>query len=116
MVYNGDTNITLSNQTSSSPSSSSNTHVGQILFDQDLQTLVEANEPYTLNLQALTTNIEDGILAIEASSSDPMMRYVLLGNTVSDGVLGWIRVGVDLMNSRTAREDGVCGEEDDEQA
>lgn len=114
MAYRGD-NITASansTSSSSSSSSSSNTHIGQIFFDQDLQALVEATRPYTLNKQALTTNAEDGILAIEASSSDPVMRYILLGNAVSDGVLGWIRVGVDLTGSRTPREDGVCGEED----
>jgi hypothetical protein len=69
-------------------------HIGQLFFDQSLQHLVEYQEPYASNTQSLTTNDEDSILAAEADSSDPMVRYVLLGDNVADGVLGWISIGI----------------------
>lgn len=65
-----------------------------MFFDQSLQAQVEANQPYTSNAQALTTNVNDGILAAEADTFDPMMEYVLLGRHVTDGILGWIRIGI----------------------
>lgn len=70
-------------------------HVGQIFFDQTLQGEVEKVEPYASNDQPLTTNEEDNILAGEADSADPMMRYVQLGDNISDGILGWISLGID---------------------
>ncbi|KAL9114062.1 MAG: hypothetical protein Q9227_001834 [Pyrenula ochraceoflavens] len=76
-------------------------HVGQIFFDQDLISQVEATTPYSTNTQAVTTNEEDMILSTEADSSDPIMEYVLLGDTVSDGLLGWITVGIDPTESNT---------------
>lgn len=76
-------------------------HVGQIFFDQSLLTQVEATVPYNTNTQPITTNAEDDILAQEADSSDPMMEYVLLGNSVEDGILGWITIGIDTTEVRT---------------
>ncbi|KAH7554719.1 Intradiol ring-cleavage dioxygenase [Bipolaris maydis] len=75
------------------------THVGQVFFDQDLITLVEAEEPYTTNTQELTTNAQDFILAEEAEEVDPMVEYVLLGDNVSDGIFGWIAFGIDTTSS-----------------
>jgi hypothetical protein len=75
-------------------------HIGQLFFDQPLQGLVEYQEPYASNTQSLTTNDEDSILAAEADSSDPVVRYVLLGDNVTDGVLGWISIGIYPMATR----------------
>lgn len=75
------------------------THVGQVFFDQDLISLVEAEEPYASNTQELTTNAEDNILAGEAADVDPMVEYVLLGDDVSDGIFGWIAFGIDTTSS-----------------
>jgi hypothetical protein len=72
-------------------------HVGQLFFDQGLITKVEAMEPYASNKQKLTLNSEDGWLAQEAASSDPYVNYQLLGATVSDGLLGWMMVGINTM-------------------
>jgi hypothetical protein len=77
-------------------------HVGQLFFDQSLQAKVEANEPYIFNTQTLTMNAEDGVLATEAESSDPMVKYVYLGNAVTDGILGWISIGIDPRETRKA--------------
>ncbi|ROW01372.1 hypothetical protein VMCG_05866 [Cytospora schulzeri] len=70
-------------------------HVGQIFFDQDLITEVEATATYSANNQPLTTNDEDSILQQEAESSDPYLEYVLLGDSVEDGLLGWLAFGID---------------------
>lgn len=71
------------------------THVGQMFFDQDLISLVEAEEPYAGNTQELTTNAEDSILSEEAATVDPFIEYVLLGDSVADGIFGWLAFGMD---------------------
>lgn len=76
-------------------------HVGQIFFDQSLQAAVEANEPYTLNTQALTTNSRDVLFASEANISHSIMEHVLLGEHVTDGILAWIRIGIDPTERHT---------------
>ncbi|KAK6821627.1 intradioldioxygenaselike [Aspergillus parasiticus SU-1] len=74
---------------------SKSSHVGQIFFDQDLISVVEETSPYSTNTQELTTNAEDSILAEEAETIDPFVEYVFLGDDVSEGIFGWISVGVD---------------------
>lgn len=76
-------------------------HVGQLFFDQDLITLVEATSPYDTNTQVLTLNSEDSVFAQEAASSDPVVEYSLLGESVSDGIFGWIAFGIDLSIEET---------------
>ncbi|KAF2035371.1 aromatic compound dioxygenase [Setomelanomma holmii] len=71
------------------------THVGQMFFDQDLITLVEAEEPYASNTQDITENSSDSILSEEADTVDPLIEYVLLGDSVSDGIFGWLSFGMD---------------------
>ncbi|KAF9471515.1 aromatic compound dioxygenase, partial [Pholiota conissans] len=70
-------------------------HVGQVFFDQDLLTTVEATSPYSSNTQNQTQNKDDSILGEETVSMDPFLNYVLLGSDVSEGVLGWISIGID---------------------
>ncbi|KAE8326870.1 Intradiol ring-cleavage dioxygenase [Aspergillus sergii] len=74
---------------------SKSSHVGQIFFDQDLISVVEETSPYSTNTQELTTNAVDSILAEEAETIDPFVEYVFLGDDVSEGIFGWISVGVD---------------------
>jgi protocatechuate 3,4-dioxygenase beta subunit len=76
-------------------------HVGQLFFDQDLITKVEATSPYSTNTQDLTTNANDTIFSGEAVSSDPVVEYSLLGDDVSSGIFGWVAFGVDLTNEFT---------------
>ncbi|KAJ4290890.1 hypothetical protein N0V90_010086 [Kalmusia sp. IMI 367209] len=78
-------------------------HVGQLFFDQSLITEVEKTSPYSTNKQSLTTNAKDSILAGEAQTTDPVLNYVLLGSTVSDGIFGWITVGINSKNSKTVK-------------
>jgi hypothetical protein len=75
------------------------THVGQMFLDQDLISLVEAEEPYASNTQELTTNAEDSILSEEAETVDPFVEYVLLGDSVADGIFGWLAFGIDTTAS-----------------
>lgn len=76
-------------------------HVGQIFFDQDLISAVEALEPYTSNQQSLMLNANDFILAEEAATIDPFVEYVYVGDGVSDGIFGWISVGFDPTQDKT---------------
>ncbi|KAK0243972.1 Intradiol ring-cleavage dioxygenase [Armillaria nabsnona] len=96
-------------------------HVGQLFFDQDLISVVEATSPYTSNTQVLTTNDEDQILTQtvedETNGVDPVLEYVYLGADVSDGLLAWGSVGIDLTASysisaaSTLTEDGGVANE-----
>jgi hypothetical protein len=71
------------------------THVGQMFFDQSLITLVEEVEPYASNGQELTNNANDSILSEEAATTDPFIEYVFLGDSVADGIFGWLAFGMD---------------------
>lgn len=86
-------------------------HVGQIYFDQDLITRVEATAAYAANKQALTTNAKDGLLAQGATVGDPIVHYVELGEGgVGEGLLGWIAFGVNATLARTVRPGAVLYE------
>lgn len=75
-------------------------HVGQLFFDQSLITEVEATSPYSTNTQRLTENSDDSIFGQEAASDyDPIFEYVLLGDSVSDGIYAWISIGIDTTQS-----------------
>ncbi|KAF1323031.1 hypothetical protein FI667_g10794, partial [Globisporangium splendens] len=87
----------LPNQTYSGGSVS---HVGQIFFDQDLISEVEATPVYMTNQQRLTLNRDDSIFTQSAANDfDPVMEYTLLGDTVADGIFAWISVGIDMTAS-----------------
>ncbi|RPB03698.1 aromatic compound dioxygenase [Choiromyces venosus 120613-1] len=74
-----------------------NAHVGQLFFDQSLISTVSAVAPYTRSAHDLTLNADDTILAQEAAANmDPVMEYALLGDSVEDGVLAWITIGLDV--------------------
>jgi hypothetical protein len=83
------------NNTLSDHYTAHSSHVGQLFFDQDLISAVEATSPYSTNTQDVTTNANDSILSEEADTIDPVMEYVYLGEDVSDGIFAWITVGVD---------------------
>ncbi|KAH0598787.1 hypothetical protein MHUMG1_02899 [Metarhizium humberi] len=88
------TNATeLSNQTLGNQVYAS--HVGQAFFDQDLITAVEKVEPYASNTQPLTENSGDSILSEEADTTDPLMAYTLLGDSVADGLFAWLAFGIN---------------------
>ncbi|KAK0441654.1 aromatic compound dioxygenase [Armillaria borealis] len=101
---------------------SSDRHVGQLLFDQSLIIVVEKTSPYTSNTQQLTENEDDSILVNTVSGTncvDPILEYVYLGNSISDELLlrvtrtyvhfavlvliasSWGSMGIDLSASYT---------------
>ncbi|KAL7270524.1 hypothetical protein RUND412_006765 [Rhizina undulata] len=70
-------------------------HIGQLFFDQDLISSIAELEPYTFDTADLMTNSEDGIYAQENVGYDALANYTLLGETVADGLLAWISIGID---------------------
>ncbi|KAF7889157.1 hypothetical protein EAF00_009457 [Botryotinia globosa] len=76
-------------------------HIGQMFFDQDLITQVEAVSPYSTNNQPTTLNSEDSVLV--DASSDPMINYSLLGETVADGIFGWLTFAVDVSKAYSVK-------------
>jgi protocatechuate 3,4-dioxygenase beta subunit len=71
-------------------------HVGQIFFDQELITEIDTVEPYASNDQGLTLNTDDMIASQAAEDVDPFAEYVLLGDSISDGLLAWTVIGVNV--------------------
>ncbi len=88
----------LPNSTLANSANTGAVHIGQLFFDQDLISQVEASSPYSSNTQNITTNAEDSIFAQEADSegSDPVLEYVLLGDKIEDGVFAWTSIAVDV--------------------
>ncbi|KAK8075346.1 hypothetical protein PG997_010009 [Apiospora hydei] len=73
------------------------THIGQLFFDRDLVLEVEALEPYRSNKQQFIDLLEDGIAEAAATSDyDVLMDYQMLSESLSDGLLAWITVGVNV--------------------
>jgi protocatechuate 3,4-dioxygenase beta subunit len=71
-------------------------HIGQVFFDQDLITEVNLLSPYVDNTIAITENVDDRVVQAEvANNADPFLDYVLLGETVADGLFMWITLGVN---------------------
>jgi protocatechuate 3,4-dioxygenase beta subunit len=72
-------------------------HIGQLFWDQDLISEVEATSPYNTNTISITTNAADRVFATETenSTSDPVFNYVKLGDDISDGLLAYITIAVD---------------------
>jgi protocatechuate 3,4-dioxygenase beta subunit len=85
-------------------SGGTNAHVGQLFFDQSLISQVEAVSPYSGNTQSVTTNAADSIFLSESASSDPIVEYSLLGNTVADGIFAWVAFGINVSNSFTVAQ------------
>ncbi|KAI1334893.1 Intradiol ring-cleavage dioxygenase [Xylariaceae sp. FL0016] len=77
------------------------THIGQTFWDQSVRDLVEQTYPYSTNTKALTTNADDFVFLVEAPTSDPVFRYVQLGETIEDGFLAWMVLAVNRTLSTT---------------
>lgn len=77
-------------------------HIGQMYFDQTLLEAVEQTPAYAVNTQEWTQNAVDALFAMGTSGGDdPVVRYAVLGETVENGLFGWIRFGVDLEAQRS---------------
>lgn len=76
-------------------------HIGQTFWDQSIRDQVELLSPYNTNTQDVTSNSDDRVFAVEAASSDPVFNYVMLGETLQDGLLAWLTLGVNTTLSNT---------------
>lgn len=76
-------------------------HIGQLFFDQDLITQVEATYPYNTSTVEITQNADDHVVIVETedSNSDPFFEYALLGDKIEDGIFGWVTLGVNTTAS-----------------
>ncbi|KAG7443842.1 aromatic compound dioxygenase [Guyanagaster necrorhizus] len=97
-------------------SSDGQQHIGQVFFDQDLITAVEATSPYANNTIAITENEDDRVFiaGVEPSTGtgvDPVLEYVYLGDGLSDGLLFWGIVGVNLSASYESSPGGYLTED-----
>ncbi|KAE8151624.1 Intradiol ring-cleavage dioxygenase [Aspergillus avenaceus] len=88
-------------------------HIGQLFFDQDLIDAVEETAPYNTNQVRLTTNAEDRVFGTETTgtTSDPVFNYAYLGDSLSDGILAWITMGVNVSASYDTRYAAFYGED-----
>ncbi|KAJ5770403.1 uncharacterized protein N7511_002454 [Penicillium nucicola] len=76
-------------------------HIGQLFFDQDLITKVEATYPYNTSTVVITENGDDHVVQVETedSNSDPFFEYAMLGDSIEDGILAWVTMGVNVSAS-----------------
>ena len=58
---------------------------GQIFFDQELISSVEATSPYNTNIIEITTNSMDQVFVLGFGST--IFEYLYLGDDISDGLL-----------------------------
>ncbi|KAI4595966.1 hypothetical protein KJ359_006258 [Pestalotiopsis sp. 9143b] len=72
-------------------------HVGQLFWDQDIIDTVEATAPYNTNTISITNNSDDRVFSTETTDTDtvPVFEYVYLGSDLSDGLFGWVTVGIN---------------------
>ncbi|GAB9473811.1 hypothetical protein Gpo141_00010957 [Globisporangium polare] len=72
-------------------------HPGHIFFDQSLVNEIVRTPVYAANKQPLTINKDDDIFVESAATAfDPVMEYMLLGESVEDVVFTWLSIGVDM--------------------
>lgn len=82
-----------------------NTDCGQVFFDENLNNLVEAYDPYAKNPSSRTPNVDDYYLAEEVDDgSDPFVEWVWLDKY---GVLAWIILGINMSNVRDVSVSGT---------
>ena len=84
-------------------------HVGQVFFDASLASTIYATAPYNSNMQPAMQNKDDDIMQAESAGAgvDPVMRYVWLGNTPSQGLLAWSVVGINTAATYNAHAAGT---------
>jgi protocatechuate 3,4-dioxygenase beta subunit len=77
-------------------------HIGQTFWDQSIRDQVELLSPYNTNTQTVTENTDDRVFATEsAGSADPVFDYVMVGDSLEDGLIGWITLGINTTLSST---------------
>ncbi|KAK4041915.1 Intradiol ring-cleavage dioxygenase [Parachaetomium inaequale] len=59
----------------------------------------------------LVSNADDEIVRQEAQTTDPFFEYVLVGDEVTDGILAWVRFGINTTFTRTIQAAAMRYEE-----
>jgi hypothetical protein len=72
-----------------------------MFWDQSVRDKVEQIYPYNTNTQTVTANADDKVFLVEAPTSDPVFKYVQLGDDIQDGFLAWIVLAVNTTLSNT---------------
>ncbi|KAK3326916.1 Intradiol ring-cleavage dioxygenase [Cercophora scortea] len=70
-------------------------HIGQLYFDQSLIASIDTVAPYSTNKNKILKNTADFLFMQGANGDDPIVRYALVGKTLSEGVFAWIRFGIN---------------------
>jgi protocatechuate 3,4-dioxygenase beta subunit len=77
-------------------------HIGQTFWDQSIRDEVELLAPYNTNTQTVTANADDRVFAVEsAGTADPVFDYVMIGDSLEDGLIGWITLGINVTLTST---------------
>jgi hypothetical protein len=85
-------------------------YVGQVFFDQSLIDAVTTVSPYKENKSPRFKNKNDDIMATSTLGKvDNVVEYVLLGNSLEDGIFGWMSLGIDTTKDRTVNFASTCG-------
>lgn len=90
------TNVSSNND--SSFSAASVQHLGQLFFEESLINSVYELDPYNAHLSTLnrTTNSEDSLYTTANSGGySSVVSVELLGETIADGLVGYITIGVN---------------------
>ncbi|MDT7844584.1 intradiol ring-cleavage dioxygenase [Streptomyces justiciae] len=69
-------------------------HTGQLFFDQDINTEVQATSPYTENTTQETL-LENDSIYDDGGASSGLLTLIALGSSVSDGYAATLTVGVN---------------------
>lgn len=73
-------------------------HVGQIFFEEDIINKVYQLEPYSAHLATLnrtTNDVDSVVLASNVDGYSSFISVEYLGSDISDGLVGYITVGVN---------------------
>ncbi|KIM78949.1 hypothetical protein PILCRDRAFT_581034 [Piloderma croceum F 1598] len=77
-------------------------HIGQVFFEESWTEMVVATTPYSQETTMRTTNDEDSVYATENTAGyNATAQLSLLGDQLSDGLLGYVTLGVDPSASYT---------------
>ncbi|TVY86873.1 hypothetical protein LAWI1_G008489 [Lachnellula willkommii] len=81
-------------------------HIGQIFYNEDLRSAVEETYPYNTNTQTIVSNADDTWSVVQAENDyDPFPEYLYLGDDITDGLLAWIQIGINVTADQTTSDD-----------
>ncbi|KAF9040300.1 aromatic compound dioxygenase [Hymenopellis radicata] len=84
-------------------------HVGQLFFDEDLTTAIHALSPYSARSDANRPSNDHDQVYPQSNTTGwyPVVDVVKLGSDYSDGILGYITVGVSSSGNTTTSDPGL---------